>query len=97
MAALLDILQNEMDPQRFQAFELFTLCDLRAAEVARITGLTRHGVYNARRAAFKRLQELGQPYRKRGELTARLKEAIESCPDATVERSLTSRMQKTGR
>jgi len=95
LAALLDILQNEMDPQKFQAFELFVLWDLRAAEVARITGLTRHGVYNARRTALKRLQELGQPYRQRGELTARLKEALESCPDATVERSLTSRMHRT--
>jgi len=97
LTVLLDALQAEMAPQRFQAFELFVLCDLGAAEVAEITGLTRHGVYNARRAAMKRLEELGQPYRKRGELTARIKEAVESSPDASVERALTSRMQKTMR
>jgi RNA polymerase sigma factor (sigma-70 family) len=97
LSALLDVLQAEMDPQRFQAFELFSFCDLSAAEVAKITGLNRHGVYNARRAAMKRLEDLGQPYRKRGELTARMKEAIELAPDASVERSLTSRMHRTMR
>jgi hypothetical protein len=97
LMALLDVLQAEMDPQRFQAFELFVFCNLRATEVAEITGLTRHGVYSARRAAVKRLEELGQPYRERGELTARIKEAIESSPDASVERALTSRMQRTMR
>lgn len=97
LTALLDVLQVEMDPQRFQAFELFSFCDLSAAAVAEITGLTRHGVYNARRAALKRLEELGQPYRKRGEFTARIKEAVESSPDASVERALTSRIQLTMR
>ncbi len=95
LSALLDVLQAEMAPQRFQAFELFVFCNLSAAEVAKITGLTRHGVYNARRVAFKRLEELGQPYRERGELTARIKEAIESSPDASVERGLTFRMQRS--
>jgi RNA polymerase sigma factor (sigma-70 family) len=95
LVALLDVLQQEMDPQRFQAFELSVYSDLRAAEVAKITGLTRHGVYNARRTALKRLQELGQPYCQRGELTARIKEVIESLPDASVERTLTSRMKKS--
>ena len=59
-----------------------------------MTGLTRHGVYNARRAAFQRLRELGQPYRQRGELTVRIKEVIESFPAASVERAITSRMKK---
>ncbi len=95
LKALLDVLQVEMDPQRFQAFELFSFCDLSAAAVAEITGLTRHAVYNARRVALKRLEELGQPYRKRGELTARIKEAIESSPNAAVERALTSRIRRT--
>ncbi len=97
LTALLDVLQAEMDPQRFQAFELFSFCDLSAAAVAKITGLSRHAVYNARRAALKRLDELGQPYRKRGELAARIKEAVESAPDASVERALTARMQRTMR
>jgi RNA polymerase sigma-70 factor (ECF subfamily) len=97
LAALLDVLQSEMTPQRFQAFELFVFCDLSASKVAEITGLTRHGVYNARRAAFTRLEELGQPYRERGELTARIKDAIESSPDAPVERALTSRLQRSFR
>lgn len=97
LTALLDVLQAEMNPQRFQAFELFSFCDLSAAAVAKITGLTRHEVYNARRAALKRLEEFGQPYRTRGELTARIKKAIESSPDASVERALTSRMQRTMR
>jgi len=95
LSVLLDVLQSEMAPQRFQAFELFVFGDLSAAEVAQITGLTRHGVYNARRTALKRLEELGQPYRERGELTARIIEAIESAPDASVERAVTSRLQRT--
>ncbi|MBC8870503.1 MAG: sigma-70 family RNA polymerase sigma factor, partial [Planctomycetes bacterium] len=95
LIALLDVLQSEMAPQRFQAFELFAFSNLSASAVAKITGLTRHGVYNARRAAFKRLEELGQPYRERGELTARIKEAIESSPDAVVERTLTFRLQES--
>ena len=97
LIALLDVLQSEMVPQRFQAFELFVFSDLSAKEVAEITGLTRHGVYNARRTAFKRLEELGQPYRERGELTKRIKEAIESSPDASVERTLTCRLEKLSR
>jgi RNA polymerase sigma-70 factor (ECF subfamily) len=97
LTVLLDVLQTEMDPQRFQAFELSVFCDLSATEVARITGLTRHGVYNARRSAMKRLEELGQPYRNQGELSVRIKEAIQSFPDASVERALTSRMQRTMR
>ena len=97
MIVLLDVLRSEMTPQRFQAFELFVFSDLSAREVAEITGLTRHGVYNTRRAAFKRLEELGQPYRERGELTARIKEAIESSPDASVERALTCRLQTSFR
>jgi RNA polymerase sigma-70 factor (ECF subfamily) len=95
LIALLDVLRSEMAPQRFQAFELFVFSDLSASEVAKITGLTRHGVYNSRRAAFKRLEELGQPYRERGELTNRIKEAIESSPDASVERTLTFRLQES--
>ena len=95
LVALLDVLQSEMAPQRFQAFELFVFSDLSAAEVAKITGLTRHGVYNALRAAFARLQQLGQPYRERGELANRLKDAIDSSPDATVERTLTFRIQES--
>ena len=95
LTALLNVLQSEMAPQRFQAFELFVFSDLSASKVAEVTGLTRHGVYNARRAAFKRLRELGQPYRERGELTTRMKEAIESSPDASVERTLTFRLQES--
>ena len=95
LVALLDVLQSEMAPQRFQAFELFVFSDLSASEVAKITGLTRHGVYNARRSAFTRLQELGQPYRERGELTQHLKEAIELSPEASVERILTFRLQES--
>jgi predicted DNA-binding protein YlxM (UPF0122 family) len=95
LIVLLDVLRSEMTPQRFQAFELFVFSDFSAREVAAITGLTRHGVYNSRRAAFKRLEELGQPYRERGEWTKVMKEAIESCPDASVERTLTFRMQKS--
>jgi RNA polymerase sigma factor (sigma-70 family) len=95
LIALLDVLRSEMTPERFQAFELFVFSDLSASAVAEITGLTRHGVYNSRRAALKRLEELGQPYRERGELTNRIKEAIESSPDASVERTLTFRLQES--
>jgi RNA polymerase sigma-70 factor (ECF subfamily) len=97
LMALLDVVRQEMNPRRFQAFELFVLCDLPGAKVARITGLSRSAVYQAHRTVLKRLEELGQPYRKQGQLNQRIREALESCPEAAVERSLADHIEKTMR
>ncbi len=88
LAAILDVVRREMQPQTYQAFELVVLHGLSGAEAARITGLSRNAVYLARRRVLKRLQELGEPYRRRGELGRRLREAMEVRPGAEVERTL---------
>jgi RNA polymerase sigma-70 factor (ECF subfamily) len=97
LAVLLEVVQQEMNPRSYQAFELFVLCDLSGAEVARMTGLSRSAVYQAHRAVLQRLEKLGEPYRKDGRLNKRIRQALESLPEAAVERSLTGRMEKTMR
>ena len=97
LIVLLNVVQEEINPRTYQAFELFVLYDLPGGEVARITGLSRNAVYQARRTVFKRLEELGEPYRRHGQLTQRIKQALELYPEAGVERSLTDRIEKTMR
>ena len=95
LAALLDAVRREVNPCTFLAFELSTLHDLPGGEVARISGLSRNAVYKARKRVFQRLQELGAPYRDDGQLHQRVREALQSRPEAAVERSLSTRIQKT--
>ncbi|NLX95795.1 MAG: sigma-70 family RNA polymerase sigma factor [Rhodopirellula sp.] len=95
LAAILDVVRREMNPQTYQAFELVVLNELSGAEAARITGLSRNAVYLARRRVVKRLEELGEPYRRRGELGRRLREAMDAHPDAEVERSALERIEHT--
>ncbi len=95
LAVLLDTIRRRMNPRTYQAFELFTLGEMSGAEVARVTGLTRNAVYQARKTVLKRLSELGETYRDNGQLSARIKEALESVPDADVERSLTKRITQS--
>jgi RNA polymerase sigma-70 factor (ECF subfamily) len=95
LVALLELVRREVNPRTYQAFELFTLHEMRGAQVARITGQSRNAVYLARKKVFARLKQLGAPYRTNGQLGRRLKQALQSQPDAAVERPLTIRVAKT--
>ena len=97
LVALLDVVRREVNPRTFQAFELFTLGEMPGREVARITGISRNAVYQARKNVFARLKELGAAYRKTGQLQARVKQVLESLPGAARQRSLTLRVAKTMR
>jgi len=97
LLVLLDVLRREMDPRAYLAFELYTLHELPGAKVAKYTGLSRNGVYRAYKRALRRLRELGAAYRKDGQLGERLKQAMRSRPQAAVERSLSTRIEKTMR
>ncbi|MHC4401622.1 MAG: RNA polymerase sigma factor [Planctomycetota bacterium] len=97
LLVLLDVIQREMNPRTFQAFELFVLHEIPAAEVARTTGLTPNAVYQARKNVVKKLTALGASYREEGQLNGRLKRALQSAPAGAVERSLTDRLARTMR
>jgi len=97
LVVLLDVVRREMNPRTYQAFELFTLYGVPAAKVAQTTGLTPNAVYQARKNVYRRLRELGTPYREDGQLDRRVKEALQSRPDDAVERSLTDRIAGTMR
>lgn len=97
LMVLLDLIQREMNPRTYQAFELFTLHDVPAAKVAQTTGLTPNAVYQARKNVVKRLRELGGSYRDEGRLDERIKQALQSRPSANVERALTAQIAKTMR
>lgn len=95
LMVLLDVIQREMNPRTYQAFELYALHGLPAAKVADTTGLTPNAVYQSRKNVLRRLRDLGSSYRDDGQLDQRIKQALESRPDARVERSLTARIAKT--
>ena len=95
LLVLLDIVRQGMTPRTYQAFELFAFHGLSGAEVARLTGLSRNAVYQARKEVIKRLNELGASYREDGRLDERMKRAMESRPNAAARRSLTARIAKT--
>jgi len=95
LAVLLDVVRREVNPRTYQAFELFTLREMPGSEVARITGLSRNAVYQARRKVFARLRELGATYREDGRLRDGVKRALESVAGPAAERSLTARIAKT--
>ncbi len=97
LMVLLDTVRRETNPRTFLAFELSALHGLPGAKVAQITGLTRNAVYKACKRVLKRLGELGAPYRNDGRLHQRIKQALDSRPDAAVERSLLTRVEKTMR
>lgn len=97
LLVLLDVLRREMSPQAYQAFELLTLGELSAAQVARFVDLSPTGVYRAHKRALRRLRELGARYRENGQLGERLKRALQSRPAPAVERSLTARVEKSMR
>jgi hypothetical protein len=64
-------------------------------DAARITGLSRNAVYKSCRRVMNRLVELGAPYRRGGQLTERIKQALDDRPPAVTERILTAQIQKT--
>jgi len=95
LAALLGAVRREVAPETYQAFELTTLGQLSGAEVARLTGLTRNAVYLARKRVLRRLKEMGASYRDGGQLDERIRRALQSSPEAAVERSVATRVQET--
>jgi RNA polymerase sigma-70 factor (ECF subfamily) len=97
LLTLLDVVRREMNPRDYLAFELLAIHELPGAAVAKITGLSRNAAYKARRRALQRLGELGQPYRDRGQLGDRIKQAVGSLPSPAVERMLTTHIEKTMR
>ena len=97
LGILLDVVRREMNPQTYQAFELFTLNEMPGAEVARITGISRNAVYQARKEVLRRLQRLGASYRAEGRLAEDIKRAMAMRPHAAVERSVGVRISKTMR
>ncbi len=97
LAALLDVVRRETNPRDFVAFELTVLRERRPAEAARITGMTRNMVYKARRKVLDRLRQLSSDYADDGRLCREVRLAIEAMPDASVQRSLTARVERTMR
>ena len=93
LVALLDAVRQEVAPETYQAFELSELHGLSGAQVAKLTGLSRNGVYLARRRVFRRLKELGASYRNRRELGRELLEVATRVPSPAVERTMTCRVE----
>jgi len=94
---LLDMVRSEVHPRTYQAFEVFTLGGCSGAEAARLTGLTRNAVYQARKNVLRRLRELGAVYGEQGPPDEMIRAAICSRPSALVERSLVTRIEQTER
>ena len=94
LVVLLDVARREFNPRTFQAFELSAIQGMPGADVARLTGQTRNAVYLARRKVTQRLEQLGASYRQRGELPQRLHQALQSQPEPSIERSLTTRITR---
>jgi RNA polymerase sigma-70 factor (ECF subfamily) len=95
LAALLEVVRREVTPETYQAFELTTLEELSGSQVARLTGLSRNAVYLARRRVLHRLRELGADYREGRPLDERVRRALQSLDEISVERSLTDRVAHT--
>jgi hypothetical protein len=91
------MVRQSVAPRTYQAFELFTLYELPGNDVARLTGLTRNAVYQARKTVLERLKGLGAGYREDGRLGERVKAALASRPAAAVQRSMTTRIVETMR
>ena len=95
LSVLLNTVRREVSPQTYQAFELATLHEMSGAEVARLTGLTRNAVYLACKRVLERLKELGATYRRDGQLSARLKRALQEPPPPVSEPMLARRVEQT--
>ena len=94
LAFLLDIVRAEVHPRTYQAFEIFTLGERSAAEAARLTGLSRNAVYQARKNVLRRLRQLGALYGSNGPPDEMVRSAMHARPAAMVERSLITRLER---
>ncbi len=93
LAFLLDLVRREVHPRTYQAFEAFMLGGCSGTEAARLTGLTRNAVYQARKHILHRLRQLGARFGSQGPPDEMIREAIRSHPSAPVERSLVTRVE----
>jgi RNA polymerase sigma-70 factor, ECF subfamily len=91
LAMLLDVVRREVHPRSYQAFEAFTLGGCSGAKAARLTGLTRNAVYQARKNIVRRLRELGANLGENGPPDEMIRAAIRARPSQSVERSLVTR------
>jgi RNA polymerase sigma factor (sigma-70 family) len=97
LEALLDVVRAETNPRDYLAFELVALRGLKGADVARVTGLSRNVVYKAHRKVLKHLRQLAGSYAAEGNLSQRIREAIQARPPAAVQQSVTGRVEATMR
>jgi RNA polymerase sigma factor (sigma-70 family) len=93
LAFLLDMVRREVHPRTYQAFEAVALGGCSGAEAARLTGLTRNAVYQARKNILRRLRQLGAKFDRQGPSDEMLQAAIRARPSASVERSLNTRIE----
>jgi RNA polymerase sigma factor (sigma-70 family) len=94
---LLDRVRAQVHPRTYQAFEAVVFGGCSGAEAARLTGLTANAVYQARKNVLNRLRSLGAEFGRREPSDEMIREAIRSRPAAPIERSLTLRIERTGR
>ena len=97
LLALLDVVRREVNPRDYLAFELLDLRGLSGSDAARITGTTRNAAFKARRRVFRRLKALAGSYEEDGLLRERVKEALSLRPAPSLERAMSTRMEKTFR
>ena len=94
-AGALDVVRREMSPGTYQAFEVFRVGECSGVEAARITGLTRNAVYQARKKVLRRLRELGAEYGDRGPPDEAIAPHSACVPKSPVERSRLTRIEQT--
>jgi RNA polymerase sigma-70 factor (ECF subfamily) len=95
LAFLLDVVRREMSPRTYQAFEVLALGQCSGAEAARITGLTRNAVYQARQRVLRRLRQLGAAS-DRGPPDEAIRAALGWRGEASAERSPPPRIEPAG-
>ena len=93
LIALLDVVRREVSPETYQAFELSALHGLSGAEIAKLTGLSRNGVFLARRRVTKRLKELGASYRDEGDLNSCFQDIAAGLPSPATERTMMTHVE----
>ncbi len=90
---LLDLVRREVHPRTYQAFEAFALGGCSGDEAARLTGLSRNAVYQARKNVLRRLRQLGAEYGRRGPPDEMIRAAAAARPSRAIERSLLTRVE----
>lgn len=93
---LLDLVRREVHPRTYQAFEAVVFGGCSGGEAARLTGLTRNAVYQARKNILRRLRQLGTRFGQQGPPDEMISAALHARPSAVVERSLITRRNGTG-